>query len=430
MANTSGPNGPSYASPLELFLKFIPWILGAGFVGFVFIALATDPWVIREAVEDKAGNITKPALDYNWEILWAWALLAYILFSFRFWDQVSASEHASLQLFGRPYCNIDSGATFAPLGIFTIVRLPKTTMQREYPAEPELIFRGELKERAKLPDGMVPPIRIPFSDSIDETQAETFFGDLEVKAPNGEPVQFITEVPSGDKKLDGLQKRVTAEPSVVVRLQIDDPNRFLGVLGSEGEVFRQIEDEVTSKLQEYLTRMSVAQALINQRWISIVLYNAVQRRLEEHANKNGISRDWGATLETVQLKFIHLNHELNDTISKAAAAPFAKNAVIIAAEGERKRKELEGAGDARAAQLLEEKTLSGRAAGLKKIAETIGVDGAEVQSAEVARAIADGGNTIVVGVDGVREIAGVAAAFTQKGKKRSGNNTSEPRDSD
>ncbi len=47
----------------------------------------------------------------------------------------------------------------------------------------------------------------------------------------------------------------------------------------------------------------------------------------------------------------------------------------------------------------------------------LGVSGADVQAAEVARAVADGGNTIVIGTDGFSQIAGIAAAMKGNQKK-------------
>lgn len=392
----------------KCFTKFLPPVLVVALIGFVLIKFNAKP---LELGENGA---------FNWEYVWLTLVFWYIVFSYRFWNSIPDNQHGSLQLFGKPIGNVGSGAPFAPLGIISIKTISKVTMQREFPAEPELVFRGELKARELLPDGMKPPIRIPFSENISEEKAKRLFGYVDetnpgsftVVAPtSGEQVTFVADT-TGDPKYDGLTARVTGEPSVIVRLQVDDPSRFFQTIGGEPQVFQQIEDEIVTKLNEYYTRMSVAQALMNQRWMSIVLYLAVKARLEEH----GESRDWGAKLETVQVKYINLSHGLNDSIDDAAQAPFRKRQVIIAAEGEKEKRILEGVGEAKASREKEKQTLEGRAAGIKRLANDLEVTGSEALSSEVARTIGEGGNTVVVGTDGFKEVAGIAAAFGRKKK--------------
>ncbi len=238
-------------------------------------------------------------------------------------------------------------------------------------------------------------------------------------------IEFVADVPTDGSSAakaaaDGLSLRVTAEVQHVARIRVESPTLFFTNVppgdtdNPLDEAFRQIEDEMVKILLQYFTRMSVAQALMNIRWISIHLLNAV----DERVGALGDRRSWGIDVQAAFVKLIHTDHGINTAISEAAQAPFEKTKIIIAAEAEEKRLEFEGRGKASAAFDLEKRTLDARAAGTKELADKIGVSGAEAQAAEVARSIGEGGNTIVVGADGFSQLAGVAAAALGKPKKK------------
>jgi hypothetical protein len=291
-----------------------------------------------------------------------------------------------------------------------------------------------------MPKGKKPPLRIQFRDSISEQQAKKLFADGEGEdgdyiaksAFSGDKVKFIAEVPVEDTSAaqiaaDGLSKRVTAEVQHVARIRIDNPCLFLTNVpsGDTGipleEAFRQIEDEVVKVLNQYFTRMSVAQALMNIRWISIHLQNAVDKRV----GKKGDRRSWGIDVQAAYVKLIHTDHGINIAISEAAQAPFQKSKIIIDAEGERAKRELEGKGTGSAVRDLAQGTLVGRAEGLKEISVKLEISGEEAQAAEVARSMGENGNTYIAGLDGFGQLGAIAAATLGKNKKDK-SETSEP----
>jgi len=287
--------------------------------------------------------------------------------------------------------------------------------QKEFPAEPENIYRGDMKTKEELPKGMKPPVRIPFRDNIGADDAKKFFGEeyYEFKLSNnkGEHIETLRFEDHVEIEDDGLAKRVTAEPIVTVRIKVDRATDFFQNIGSLEDAFQQIEDEIFSVISNYFSRMSLAQALQNLRWMSHILFEAVQKRIGE---KGEDVKSWGISLQSINIKVINLDHGLNSSISDAAQAPFVKNAKVITAEGEKQKLTLEGQGAARAARDLEREVLFGRGKGFKKIAEEIGVDGESVQAAEVARELSSSeNNTVVVGTEGLSQLAGMATALVK-----------------
>lgn len=343
-------------------------------------------------------------------LLWIFAGITYFAFSWRWWQPVLETQNAARTFFGLNAGNVGPGPTYAPLALITVTPVSAKVEQMEFPAEPQKIFKGELKDPNGLPEGMVPPIRVPFTQTITEAQARKFFPENFTVQPlgGGPDIDFIVETPG-----DGLDDRVTAEIALIVRLLINDPYKFRRNIGSLDEVFRQIQDELISLSQQYMMRMSIAQAMQNQRWLNIILYHAIERRVGKREDHEA----WGIDLQSVQLKMIELDHGLNKSISDAAASTFRKREVLVLASAEKQRLVDEGSGRATAAMMLEEKTLKGRASGQKKLAEDLGITGSEVQAAEVAREIAKGGNAIIFGGDGLAQAASVVTAMVNKGNK-------------
>lgn len=348
-------------------------------------------------------------LKFSVANFWALLVLAYIIFSFRFWKPVAYNERASLTLFGgRPLANVESGTPFAPLFVIQVITVTSEVIQKEFPADPENIYRGDMKSGDSLPEGMKPPIRVQFRTSITEAEADRLFNDAERNPSDvdGNIVPFVTDVPD-----DGLGRRVTAEPYPVVRFLINNPSLFLQNIGSVKNALEQIEDEMFSVLNRFYPRMSVGQALQNIRWMNLHLFNSVSKRV---GSRGEYVRSWGIELQAAYVKYIYTSHGVNLAISEAAQAPFEKEKMIVTAEGNKRRIILEGEGYAKAAFELESKTLDGRARGLAKLAKELSISGQDAQAAEVGRAVADGGNAFILGDGGVTQIAAIAAAYSKK----------------
>jgi hypothetical protein len=351
--------------------------------------------------------------------MWIYVVILYTIFSFRFWAPVPTDQNAAITLWGRPLLNTGPGAVFAPLGFIIVITVPSVAIQREFPAEPENIYRGELKEGAELTPQQRPPIRFQYRDSITQERAKEVFGNDYVQTfPNDDGterrVTFLADVPD-----DGLSARVTAEAFPIVRFMIEDPCLFLRNIGGVDPAVKQIEDEMFGVLTRFYTRMSAAQALANMEWMSLILYHAVIRRV----GARGSIKSWGVDVQAAFVKYLYTSHGINTAISQAAQAPFDKQQNIITAEGTKRRLILEGEGKARAARDLEQQELQGRARGMGEIAEKLAITGREAQAAEVARVVGEGGNAIIVGPEGMTQVAALGAAFSAN--QRGGGSSSD-----
>lgn len=373
---------------------------GVILVASAIIALATflltfiEPIVLREA------QLDSEALTFSWALVWVFASIAYIVFSFRWYKDkdgnngfIDADEIAVRKFFGRPTDQISSGLPFVPLGLFQLEKLSIIVQQKEFPGEPSDIYRGEMKDPTELPEGKVPPYRVTFRNSVTEVEAKRLLHDeYSVTDENGNAFTFIAEAPK-----DGLAKRVTAELVPVVRWKIVDGIEFIKNIISVDEANRQLEDELFSVLGRLLPNMSVGQAKQNFRWINTILK-------KQAINRTG---NWGIKIEGAFLKMIPLNHDLNGAIALAAEAEFQ-------GRGERELLEQRGAGAAKAAEDLERKTLQGRAAGLKKLAKDLGIEGDAAIAQFVAGQLAEGDGTIILGAEGLGQLAGIGAALINK----------------
>lgn len=345
----------------------------------------------------------------NYARLWLYASIAYILFSFRFWDTVGPDEKGLRLFFGQPAGELDSGLPFIPLVLFTLEKHFITVQQKEFPAEPQNVYRGEMKERGELPEDMKPPIRVNFRPSITDDEAKFIFGDEYTTTDHqkNQDITFNANVPE-----DGLSlQRVTAEVYPVIRWRIKDITAFVRNIGSIEEVNRQIEDELFSVLTRICQKISIAQAQQNFQWINALLWLAVISRIQ--ADKYGRSASWGIDVEGVFLKYIHLHHNLNGAIGEASEADFKGKATERAASAEQVRLTKEGAGTAEAIKAAERAKLKGRADGVEDL-KNIGIDAQTAASLLVASDVSEGGNTVVVGPEGFTQLAGLAGIFKQK----------------
>jgi hypothetical protein len=341
-------------------------------------------------------------LTFSWALVWLFTSIAYVVFSFRWYKDkdgkngfIEANEIGIRTIFGKPTDELSSGLPFVPLGLFQLTKYSVAVRQNEFPGEPRDIYRGEMKDPIDLPKDKVPPFRLTFRNAVTETEAKILFPDDEFSLTDDDTRETFTFIAAAPK--DGLAKRVTAELVPVVRWKINDGLKFIRNINDETEVKRQLEDEMFSVLARLLSNMSVGQATQNFRWINLILKKKAVER----------TKDWGINIEGAFLKMIPLHLDLNRAIALASEAEFQ-------GRGERELIEQRGAGAARAAKDLEKKTLEGRAAGLKKLAEDLGINGDEAISQFVAGQLAQGDGTIILGAEGLGQLAGIGAALLNR----------------
>lgn len=413
----------------------IGWLILAGkflvaLVVYLVIMLATDPI-------NFPGGVT-----LTWEILWSWFALIYIGASIRVWDPVPADKIGVRLLVGIATDSVTAGPPVVPPFLCTIELFPTATDQREFPDEPEKIFRSTEDGDQNPPAGMKPPLRINFSDSLPEDQLDTVLGKMSTFPEEGglrwawrpgattaaERMalrQNSTFNPATDTRVirfnpivpdDGLsQSRITAEVAHISRLRVFDavtlvkavpPNKETGL--RLDEVFRQIEDEQIIALNSILTKISLGQAQGNIDWLNAILFARVEARI---GAVDGHSDSWGIDLESAAIKPFGLNRSLNKAMTGVGTARFAQTITIVQAEGERKRKILEGQGAAMAARDLEQKVLEGRGKGLAAAAKATGLTPQELLAAEVAEKIGAGDGNVIIGESGLAQLAAAGTAI-------------------
>ncbi len=352
---------------------------------------------------------------WSWSTFWLYAGIAYVLLSIRFWDPIREDELGVRIILGIPTDTMSAGPPFLPFGLAWVIRLSTLVEQMEVPGPPEKIYRGEMKGEP-IPEGHVPPIRVPFAVSIDKDKAQKLFGS-DFAVTLGDTTQtFNADVPD-----DGISnRRVTAEVVLIFRWRIEDGVAFVRTIGSRKEANRQLEDTGVALITRIFTKISVAQALQNLAWASALLFKEAERRVDKIPGK---SERWGIIIETAQIKVVNFHHDLNRAIGNATEAPFAAQQVVTASEAEQTRLTNEGAGTATAAGALEARTLAGRAEGLKAIADLLGITPEEAASLDVARALGQGDGTFVLGGEGLAQLATVHAAILGRNKGGNGGHT-------
>lgn len=392
------------------------------FGGALIISLfETDP----SALQNSYWGLTVFNMDlwqFNLAQLWLLGGLIYTGLSFRFDQIIQAEKLAVRTLFGQPTDTVGSGLPIVPPFLFDLRVFTARVQQTEKPAEPEKIFRKEDVEN--VPEGMFPPFRVTFTESITDAQARNIFGEgdngeysvtVEYNATNTRIYTFRADAPN-----DGLSnRRTTEEVVVVIRWRIEDAISFVKYIGSELEAEKQLEDEVFTVVQRVYPKISLAQALGNVDWMNTILYNALMRRVGEIGDR---SKSWGVHIESVNIKNIRVHHGLNDAIANAAKADFEGKQRERLAETDRIEREKKGQGDAAAQRLI----LEARADGYNAIAKKTRVQGGDAaMRTEAARELANAGNLVVSdtnsGVGSLLGLVGAGSAVAKREKTSDGN---------
>jgi len=362
----------------------------------------------------------------GWKDIWLGIAIGYLISSFRVWEPILPEEIGLRIILGVPNDELESGPPFAPIGIVTIEKTVRTTQQREFPEEPQNLFRPKKGGDETPPPGMLPPLRVTFAgNNLTYDQAILVFeDDVSFERVPGNPntrISFDQTVTDND----GLaNSRITAEVAHTCRLRIYNLRAFVqnipphSVTGKRiDEAFRQIEDEQAIVINTILTKMTVAQALRNLTWLNAVMFRRVSRRIGADIG-TGKSLKWGCDLEGSSIKTITFNHGLNNAITAVGESSFTAMTTVKVAEGERQATIFKGQGVAQAAYDLAKKTLEGQAAGLAEVAKVAStVKGRAAIQADVARAIAGSGNTVIVGAEGVTQLLGLAAVVKKGDQK-------------
>ena len=250
--------------------------------------------------------------------------LAYLVFSF---ETIGVDEVAARFVFGAASGNLKPGLYFVPFGIVTVKRGRATRYQDELPGEPKQIFRQD--DVAPVPANMFPPIRVKFGSPKDDD----------------------------DKSLkeDAYNIAMVAEVVPVVSWKIDDATLFFSSY-DDVDVFRKIlEDKAVEVFGDNFSTVTPARALKELKVTSQKLQTKI---MDETANT-------GVKIVDAYVKPFIFPHSLNTSVVAVSMARQNAKAVKETALGTKQKLIDEGAGNAKARQLM----LEAEAIGVAKLAE-------------------------------------------------------------
>jgi regulator of protease activity HflC (stomatin/prohibitin superfamily) len=282
---------------------------------------------------------------------------------------IGPEELAGLQFWGKPTIVVTGSPVIVLPGLFKIDRFSRGTIQMELPDEPENIFRDE--DVSLTPSDKVPPVRVTFAQGSDVAN-------------------------------DPLNERITAEVSVFVRFRIEHFWSFFVRIGDFKEARKQLSDSVVSELQTELGKMTVAETFANKAKVDDMLDNLVRDK----------TKNWGIQLIDVRLKLIGLSHDLNKAISRVAQSVADKKSAVNTADANAYTLTKAGEGEANAIKAK----LDAESESLKKRAEDLNVNGADVLGARVAEAMGTSASSkVILGADGLIDIGKMLAErFSKK----------------
>ncbi len=295
------------------------------------------------------GSIGGSQLSIEWKLLGYQGLLLLFVFGYRIVDEDKVGAKVFL---GYPLQHLSSGPAHMLPFLCWFRKESRLIHRWEFPADPQNIFRGDTEV---VPEGKFPPIRI--------TSAQ-------------EP---------GD---NALNRRVTYEATPIVTLAISNYPRFLRKIGrlegrpGENSARSQIEDVAVSLLNTYLPKKTADWVLKNKEEVDAELTRTLIRE----------TSNWGVIVGGT-VKTFGFNHSLNDALTGVAEAEL--NAAAAKSEGV-------GEGDRRREFVTRE------AQGVAAAAGQLGLQPVDYFAAQVARDVAKDGNAIIVGVDGLTQLAGLA----------------------
>ena len=287
---------------------------------------------------------------------WLWILTSILL--------VDYTETAGVTALGYAVDSVGSGPKLLARGLFTLVSFPRTSLQEQFPADPEDVFKGDDSEL--LPPGQKRALRVT----------------------TGAPEK-------GQRNDDGSDESSILDIQVTVciffylRIEISDALVFALRYGSIEQFWRQIRDTGERVITNEFAKTKGAAQLIEN--LSPIM-NTLNDRFVEIANSGGVtviesginSPDLSRTLATAL-------RDIGVARSKAM-----QSQVML---------EKEGTGKAYAEKVL-----------IDSIAEALKNAGPAAVSAYVGeRTLND--KTIVLGTDGLTQVMGLAKTISETFKR-------------
>ena len=362
--------------------------------GGIFLSLiAIDFLVLHQYTNEVFGE------EWNWGWFAFYIQMLYLGLSL----QSVGVDYIGVKLFfGKPIQEVDSGLALVPLGLFSLEKAKKTVIQFEIPAEPELVQKDS---QDRIEKGKKAPVRIVQASA----EGAVYYDE------NGENPKRWSDLEQSEKASlasDPLHSRITSEVSGIVRFRIRKGHfiQLLQVTGSMEDAQKQIEDAVVVAWQDLMSTMTLGHSLARKGFISQRVFEAVKIRVGEREGKDGKRQpSWGVDILETPVKLIDPGEKVNTQIALTAASVAEKQEIVTRAEGEKRKRVLEGEGVAEARRVL----LEAEAAGLEAQAKVAsGEGGALVLHLQTLRSALENSNYSIVPMNDLTgAIAGVQEAL-------------------
>lgn len=344
-------------NPFDRKRPFLFW--SVCIIVWVGVAVALFP-LLTSMYADYTKGVASPV----WKQSVAGGLLLYVILSFRL---IKTQETAAAFLLFIPTLNMDPGPKLIPWLLFTISTYPRVVKQKQWPGNPEEVFKGDDKE--ELPPGMVRPLRL------------------------------VTGKPQGEDELDPYNIQMAFTILYYARYFVFDAILFTKKFGSENAFLDQIRDTADKILAREVSSYAGVTELITK-----LSGDAENPGLMEklHEVLEHVTNDGGVTIVESGLNSPDLSHDLATAVRDIGVRR-AK------AQGTRTEIEQQGIADAfAAAQLIEQTNIA-----LKKA-------GPAASTAYVGEKVLSGANTTVLGIEGLAQLFGIGGLI--------GKNLQKPKD--
>ena len=283
---------------------------------------------------------------------------------------VGEQEIGVLIFLGKILGPLNSGPVFAPFPVRIRV-FPKNTIQLEFGTR-------KLDEEKKAAER---DVSIIYGEAFRVTFATVESADL----PDEVKKKYIN---------DPLARRLTFDPHVVIRFKIKDAVVFLLEIGDITEAVEQIREAAKGAVQAYAGKNTAAQMVENIDDVNTLLTKRVEILIGEKPTDTGEQLPWwGIDFKSASIISSGLPKRVNEAMADRGKAAFAAESAVATAEGEQQKREKEGAGTAKARELL----LLAEAIGTKALAEVVKTEEGKliIRLQALERAIRDGKVTIL-----------------------------------
>lgn len=320
---------------------------------WLLLAVTTAGWLLPVF---NVGWFPKLGIHFDgWTLYYGFLLslptAAYIIASFR---KVQTYERGGVMVFEKPAIEVGPSWLFVPLGFAELHAYPISRLQKQFPGEPEMIFKGDDNEPLPHPD-MVREIRATTAapkprrkDSADEefeedllnvrkTIAITFFAIYKMK--EGNFFDFYSKIPgeSWEEKRPNIEK--------------------------------MIRDSAETDIVEAVAQQTLGELLTN--------INSINESLKEHVQAN--LAQFGIEIIEIKMQNPDISKSLAEALDRIPIANANAKATVTDAKANATKIRTEGQAKADAVKAeIEAKGLGQRAA-----ANAMGMQPAEYRAGEV-----------------------------------------------